>query len=222
MIKRGTALTRQMIKPLEAEEPTTTGMNIFFDQHRRWLGAPLARDVKPDEPLLISDFLSGPTPSSQFVEEGWRAVTIGVDQISGVAGLVTPGARVDILYTFREVTRGPEALAPVVTQVIAQNIEVLAVDNRTDVSAPIRPGTRAPQVERGYSSITLLVTPLEASLLTFTQGSGKLSLALRRTGDNRSEGINPIDQSRLRELITKAAAQREQLTTRPEKATTQP
>jgi len=96
------------------------------------------------------------------------------------------------------------------------------VDNRTDISTPVRAGVRAPQLERGYSSITLLVTPLEASLLTYAQGAGKLTCTLRRAGDNRSEVISDIAQPQLRALIMKAAAQREQLTTRPDKPATQP
>lgn len=217
-IERGGILREHMIKPLEVEVKAVGAMNILFHQRSSWVGLPVARKIKADEPLTKNDFLGGVgdgpgTPGSSRIEPGWRAITLPADQISGVAGLITPTSRVDILGTFREQTRGgSEATANIVTRVVARNVEVLAVDNRTELSVPVRtPGARAPQADRGYSSITLHVTALEASLLTFAQGAGKITFALRRSDDVATrDNIPEITQAQLIELIAAAARQREE------------
>jgi Flp pilus assembly protein CpaB len=130
---------------------------------------------------------------------------------------------VDILGTFRESGGGANVAASVVTRVVARNVEVIAVDNRTELTLPARATGRAPQGERGYSSITILVTPLEASLLTFAQGAGKLTCTLRRTDDTQPEKpVSEISERGLKEFISDAAAERERKAQQATKGTTPP
>ncbi len=213
-INRGDILREHMIKPVEVEEVAIGAMHILYDQRKSWIGTPLARKVKAGDPLMKTDFIGAPDieqTSARRIEPGWRAITLPADQISGVAGLITPGARVDILGTFREQGGGPNVAATVVTKVIARNVEVIAVDNRTELTLAARAGARAPQGDRGYSSVTLHVTALEASLLTFAQGAGKLSFALRRTDDVQARAIPPVTQNELDAIIAAAGQERERL-----------
>ena len=227
-IMRGSLLRDHMLKAVEVEENGVSGMHILYTQVKGFIGTPLSRRVKAGEPLMKTDFIVdvvGPGEGSAGrIRSGWRAVTVGVDQISGVGGLITPNSRVDILGTFREGGGGPNVAASVVTRVVAQNVEVIAVDNRTELSLPARGPGRAPQSDRGYSSITLLVTPLEASLLTFAQGAGKLSCTLRRTEDVQQEkGVLPVvTQPTLPEIIDAAARDRLLQTQPPTKGSTPP
>lgn len=229
-IGRGVILREHMIKPVEVEEIAIGAMNILYDQRRPWVGQTLAARVKAGEPLMKTHFIGGPGPGGEFeaplprrIEPGWRAITLSADQISGVAGLIVPGSRVDILGTFREQAGGPNVAAAIVTTVIARNVEVLAVDNRTDLSLPARAGGRSPTSDRGYSSVTLHVTALEASLLTFAQGAGKITFSLRRTDDVVGKDAVPdITQPQLREIIGLAARQREALIQQQLKAATPP
>jgi len=213
-INRGDILREHMIKPVEVEEVAVSAMHVLYDQRRSWIGMPLARKVKAGDPLMKTDFVAPSDvteTASRRIEPGWRAITVGANQISGVAGLITPGARVDILGTFREQGGGPNAAALTVTKVIARNVEVIAVDNRTALSVAARPGFRSPLTDRGYSSITVHVTALEASLLTFAQGSGQLTFALRRTDDVEMKAVPPVTASELDAIIAAAAQERERL-----------
>ncbi len=210
-INPGDILGEPMIKPREVETAMVSNMHILYHERKSWIGQRVAVAVRAGDPLLKTYFVSGPTPTSaDKVQPGWRAVTIGVDQISGVGGLITPASHVDILGTFREQAVGPAAMSPVVTKTLLRNVEVIAVDNRTELTLPSRAG-RGAQADRGYSSITLLVTPKEALLLTFAQSSGaKLSCSLRRTDDPQTkDGANLITQSGLDEAIAEAARERE-------------
>lgn len=226
-IGRGVVLREHMIKPVEVEEIAIGAMNILYDQRRPWIGQTVAVKVKAGEPLMKTHFTMVDTvdsPMNRKIEPGWRAITLAADQISGVAGLITPGSHVDILGTFREQAGGPNVAASVVTKVIARNVEVLAVDNRTDITLPARGAAgRVQATDRGYSSITLHVTALEASLLTFAQGAGKLTFALRRLDDLGSKDPVPdITQPQLPEIISAAARQRELLLQQQKSTATPP
>ncbi|MBM4038574.1 MAG: Flp pilus assembly protein CpaB [Planctomycetes bacterium] len=223
-IPRGTPLRKDMIKAVEIDYEGVCRMHIPSSEIDRFIGTPLSGKVQAGEPLMRLDFVDmGTGEGSGFkIRPGWRAVTIGVNQISGVGGLIAPNSRVDILGTFREGGGGPNVAARVVTRVVARNVEVIAVDNRTELTLPIRTPGRAPQADRGYSSITLLVTPLEASLLTFAQGAGNLSCVLRQ--DVQTEkGIPPVvTEPTLPEIIDAAGRERDQKTQPATKGGTQP
>jgi pilus assembly protein CpaB len=185
----GDELRETSLKRLEVETGAVTDMHILYDQRQTWLGRKLARKVKADNAVMKDYFIAPETSrvDTRKVDIGMRAITIGTDQIAGVAGLITPGSRVDIVGTFRIPGRGPDSATTVKTMVVVTNVEVIAVDNRTDLTIPIRGVGRRAQMARGYSSVTLHVTPLEASVLIFAQGAGKLSFALR----NVAEGYDP-------------------------------
>lgn len=104
--------------------------------------------LQPHEPILISklagkedaSFLAATLPS------GMRAITIGTDAITGVAGFIYPGDRVDIVFTHsipdsKNANRAPAsgltaalgiggASSASVAEVLAANVPVLAVNIR--------------------------------------------------------------------------------------------
>src|SRR5579864_1810534 len=79
--------------------------------------------VKTGEPILrtnISGF-GGRATMSREVARGMRAVSLSINDVSGVAGFILPGDHVDVMLT-RQVENGDNNLA---TDVILQNITVL-------------------------------------------------------------------------------------------------
>jgi pilus assembly protein CpaB len=134
--------------------------------------ATLATLVK-DEPVL--DARLGQRGAGRGVApalpEGMGAYTIQTPNVAiGVAGLVIPGNKVDVLLT----TNGDDAS----TITLLQSAEVLAVDQQTD--APAGNKVDANQMR----SVTLLVTPLQAQKLDLGQNKGTLHLLLRNGKDN--------------------------------------
>jgi pilus assembly protein CpaB len=104
----------------------------------------------------------------------YRAVSVKVDNVIGVAGFVTPGSRVDVLATIRRVDL---AKAPPFAKVILQDVRVLAVDQKLEEVK-----TGEPEL---VSVVTLEVDPLQAEHLIYAAHEGRLQLALRSPGDNK-------------------------------------
>lgn len=112
---------------------------------------------------------------------GMRAVTVPVNQTSGVAGFVFPGDRVDLMLT-QEVAGGGEGPALKVTETVVRNIRVLATDQRTDSK-----GEDGKTLVKTFSNVTFEATPRIAEKIAVAQSVGSLSLALRSIADNSAE-----------------------------------
>jgi pilus assembly protein CpaB len=114
------------------------------------------------------------------ISEDRRAITIEVNEISGVAGFVLPGTFVDVLLT-SEVGQRKGELA---TRTLLQNVPVLGVDQLSSEDED------KPKV---VNAVTLEVTPHDGKKLALAREVGKLDLLLR----------NEIDASILvKDLIT--------------------
>lgn len=130
------------------------------------------RTFAPNEPILTSRITTpgGKLNLSAGMTAGMRAVTFRSDDVSGVAGFVLPGDRVDVMLT-RE-TSGENKST--VTQIVADNLRVLGVDQVDDESA------NKPIVAK---AITLEVTPEQAQAISLARAVGDVSLALRPISD---------------------------------------
>jgi pilus assembly protein CpaB len=131
-----------------------------------------------NEPVLISK-LSGTTSVegvSSTIDPGYRAVSVQISDVSGVAGLIQPNSRVDVLFT------RPGTMAEATTSVILQNVKVLSTGR---MAPPAQAGqavdTRTPR----SPVVTLVLTPEDAQKLELAKNQGRISLSLR----------NPLDGS---------------------------
>lgn len=121
-----------------------------------------------------------------------RAITIAVNEVSGVAGFVKPGDWVDVVATFDQSAAGDN-----VSHVIMQSILVLA-SNR-DSAAGSKTTTKDSNEKEVIktATITLAVTPEEAAQLTIAEDKGKVRLALRpympSMGISITNAITPKD-----------------------------
>ena len=129
------------------------------------------RDLQPDEPVLATRVTppGGKLNLSDILDPGMQAVTLRSDDVKGVGGFVLPGDRVDVLLT-----RGVPNTT--VTQVVAENIRVLAIDQVDDdeLNKPVV-----------VKAITIQVTPAQAQSITLAQTIGSLSLSLRHVQDGQ-------------------------------------
>lgn len=118
---------------------------------------------------------------------GMRAVSIGGNANSAVAGFVTPGDRIDIILTYRTRFRLPNTSSSTAQDVlqrnvyrrasetILQNIKVLAVDTAVK---------RNEEKVKAGKIYTMEVTPQQAQLLALAGSVGSLEMALRGIGDD--------------------------------------
>jgi pilus assembly protein CpaB len=108
-----------------------------------------------------------------LIEPGARAVSVQVNEISGVSGFIQPGTHVDVVFT-RVFSNGDAA-----TTTILQNVKVLAYGRQLDPGAKIDPrDTSRPTVA------TLLVSQEQAERLVLAEQRGRIQLVLRNGLDD--------------------------------------
>jgi pilus assembly protein CpaB len=114
-----------------------------------------------------------------------RAMTVKVDEASGVAGFLTPGDRVDVVVI---VNKGPFDKDPL-AKLLFQNLKVLGTGQKMEN----RPGDK-PQI---VPTVTLEVTPNEGERLALAAQEGRISLVLRGQNDQQLVETLGVEASRL-------------------------
>lgn len=177
----GTKIKPEMVKAVPyLKESLPTG---HFTKVSDLNGRVLIAAVKVNQPisenhLAPTDVKTGGV--SAVLKEGKRAVSVRGDKVIGLAGLISPGNRVDVLVTIQDPQRKEDR-----TKIILENIMVLAT------------GTQMQKDEKGEPSpvdvYTLEVTPDEAERLSLAGSEGKVQLALRSALDSDTiltRGVN--------------------------------
>jgi len=111
---------------------------------------------------------------------GMRAVTIPVSGLTGVAGFVFPGDRIDLMLTQAVKGDGPELK---VSETVIRNVRVLATDNRVTQTK----NEAGQAVAQKTKLVTLEATPKIAEKIAVAQTLGTLSLSLRSLADSTAE-----------------------------------
>lgn len=120
---------------------------------------------------------------SAVIPEGYRAMTVKVDDVVGISGFIMPGTLVDVVVVIRP--DDTSAQGPI-SKIVLQNIKVLANGQNID----------KPENQRDANSVkvvTLLVTPEQAEKLALASSEGKLQLVMRNSidqGDEQTTGVN--------------------------------
>jgi pilus assembly protein CpaB len=111
---------------------------------------------------------------------GKRAVALRVNEVVGLAGFVTPGARVDVVVAGS--SPGSEPLAGVLSRTVLQDIEVLSAGQKTDKDAGGKP--------ENVQVVNLLVTPDQAEILSLAGSETKVQLVLRNPMDRKEQATH--------------------------------
>ena len=114
---------------------------------------------------------------SVLLEEGFRAVTVRVDDVRGVAGFILPSDRVDVMLLRSETRQGETENS---ADVLLEFVKVLAIDQLLNEKAD------QPTVGTVAKAVTLQVTPEQAQKVLLAGNIGKLSLVLRQPGEGRA------------------------------------
>lgn len=118
---------------------------------------------------------------SAVLAPGMRAVTLPVDETRGIAGLVFPGDRVDLILS-RTLNRSGGAERHL-SQTVLGDVRILAVDQTLRTISPEASETEE-KVERASRprtarTVTVEVKPQQAERIALALAMGKLSLSLR-------------------------------------------
>src|ERR1051325_2825288 len=123
------------------------------------------------------------------IPEGYRALTVRVDEIVGVSGFVMPGSYVDVIAVIVPVSPSVAAQGPI-SKTVLQNIKVLASGANLD----------SPQDQRqptDVKAVTLLVTPEQAEKLVLAANESKLQLVMRNYSDQEDSLTKGVNKSTL-------------------------
>lgn len=177
-LERGVMLSPALLKVVNYPADATPS-NAFHsieqltggkDQQRLTL-----RAMAANEPILAPN-ISGPGGKlnlSSSIGSGMRAVSLRSSDVTGVGGFVLPGDRVDVLLT-RSANNGNNT-SNTLTQVLAENVRVLGVDQSDNDQAD------KPVVSK---AITVEVTPEQAQSISLGATVGIVSLTLRHVADD--------------------------------------
>jgi pilus assembly protein CpaB len=136
-------------------------------------GVPVAR-ILAGEPVMRRR-LAPPGSGvglSPKVPVGMRAISVRVDDVTGLAGFVLPEAHVDVLVTGTPLS-SPELGR--MTRTILSKVRVITAGENLEADASGKP--------QRVAVVTLLVTPEQAELLTLASAQGRLQLVLRNARD---------------------------------------
>lgn len=138
---------------------------------------------------------------SYVIPKGMRAVTVGVDEISGFAGFLQRGDYVDIYAYITTSYMTPEQQArsaaeaqstqaqQATTVLAAQNVCIVAVGSSLSPSGQTADGESD---GIGYSTVTVLVTPEDAVRVIQGARSGAIMIVLRANGDHETITQQPV------------------------------
>ena len=121
---------------------------------------------------------------SAVIPEGYRAMTVKVDDVVGISGFIMPGTLVDVVVVIIPGDSGAQSQQPI-SKIVLQNIKVLA--NGQNIDKP-----ESAREANSVKAVTLLVTPEQAEKLALAASEGKLQLVMRNSidqGDEQTKGI---------------------------------
>jgi pilus assembly protein CpaB len=167
------------VKPADiklSKVPTAAFPKNAFQKAEEVIDRPVISNVLMDEPILEGRLAArgsglGLAP---IIPVGMRAVTVRVNDVSGISGFVLPGMRVDILVTGR-----PPNADGTITATALQNMLVLSAGTAIQADA------RGQAIQA--STVTLLATPEQAETLTLANNEGRIQLVLRNGSDQTIE-----------------------------------
>jgi len=149
-----------------------------FHRKDRLLGRGVILPISRGE-LILTNKLAAENAGyglPSLIPPGMRAVSVRVNDTTGVAGFVLPGTRVDVLLT-----GNPEGVNRQETTTVLENVAVLATGQKLERNAAGEPQTTP--------VITLLVSPDDAQKLTLAANQGKIQLALRNPLDTKQQEL---------------------------------
>lgn len=177
-IPRGTKIEDQMLETTNF--PTKSVPQGAFTKKEELIGRVTRISAPVGLPIMDSMLLPPGAAPGLSVKPGFRAVSIKVDEGSGVSNLLQPGAAVDVIGYFSIHKNGQEEI---VSRTLIENVEVAAVGERLTASNE----KSEKEKERGNNtparSVTLLVKPEDVPQIHLAEQRGKLKLSLRNSTD---------------------------------------
>jgi pilus assembly protein CpaB len=149
------------------------------------------------EPILLNKLAPEGTAAGLggLLSDGKRAMTVRVDDVSGIAGFIKPGDHVDVLMSIPVPNESEQQFS----KVILQNIVALS-------TGQIWEQQQQDQKPVIVKTVTLEVTPDEGEILNLASNQGKIRLALRSRNNRETAYTRGVNTSQLVTAPTKESS----------------
>src|SRR5690606_32320874 len=150
------------------------------------VGSVVRQNIAQGEPLIPSRIVR---PNDRgflaaILEPGVRAVTAAINATAGIAGLILPGGRVDLILTHSPAAAGEDSKRERrASETVLHNVRILATDQRTDFEAG--------EAGQPAKTATLEVSPKQAEVIAMVSELGRLSLSLRSIKNAEGAPVEP-------------------------------
>ena len=178
----GVLVTRQIPSEYVNQDAITQGTVESL------IGKKLTRAVTKGTPLLKSFVASYEfKPFSMSLEAGTRAITIPVDEINSVSGMLTAGDKIDILVMTQAGATADGGRSEMQLLPLLQGVVVRATGTTTqrELVAQTEQGSGRQSGSRSgsYNTVTIAVEPRNAQRVVLAQQMGRIIALLRRPDD---------------------------------------
>lgn len=185
-LEKGAALTPETMAVRPIPKEWVQSGAITPEQFARAEGSVLAYPVNSGEPVIWAQLEGQKAPTfSSRLASGRRAVTVPVDEISSLSGMVEPNDLIDIVVSVNRNSRN-------YTFTLLQGVTVLATGSK--VSQQEKDAMGRP---RQFTTITLDTSPEDAKRIIAAREVGRVTALLRAPGDNGSVSVSRSDAQTL-------------------------
>jgi len=180
----GAIITKTMVKsatwPQELIPPKAAVTQVQLE------GRIINTPVSAGEPILLTRLAPEGAAAglAGLLTEGKRALSVRVDDVSGVAGFVHPGDHVDVLMEMAK-----PGSADHFSKTILQNIVILSAGQIWEQGRDEKPAV--------VNTVTLVLTTAQAEIMNLASNQGKIRLALRNRNDVAELATRGVDTSNL-------------------------
>jgi pilus assembly protein CpaB len=183
-IPSGTKLSNQVLAVRKVPVDFAQSGAVRPEDFARIDGKAIAYDVRNGEMIMWSQMESqrAPTFSARLVP-GQRAITVVVDEINSISGMLEPGDLIDLMFVVDQ--DGKKVVLP-----LLQSVHVMATGQRVVDDA--RSGEKTQ-----FATVTLNTTPEQAKNIIVARETGKLTALLRNPNDKEPIGNKSLDLASL-------------------------
>ena len=147
---------------------------VTESQWPRFEGRVLHRTVTAGKPLLSTDFTrENVSDFASLLRPGMRAVTITVDEVNSIAGMLRSGDHIDVMLALSSSGSSSQEVLPLLHRAL-----VLATGGDLGLEQKLSPGA---DLSDTFRTVTLELTPTQSSELMLASQLGSLRVALTPT-----------------------------------------
>lgn len=176
-------ITAEMVELVETVDSLFAPANERVEKLKDVMGRVTAKAI-PKYSAVLTSMLAPPGTSPGMVGQikpGYRAFSVKINEVTGVAYQIKPGDWVDIVVVMDIASRGRRG-KETISEVILEHIKVAAIGRGTNPQAG-RSGAKV----KPAKSATLLVREEEVTKLHLAASRGRISLVMRGVDDKRME-----------------------------------